>query len=255
MGTDIHMYIEKQQANGSWKALPAPKRNYTKYPGDGYFWGPHGCFTPGKCYGTDEDECEGKDCDACEGTGKSLSWYRSRDYNVFAILADVRNGHGFAGIDTGDGFNVIAPQRGMPEDVSDVIRNYHSWDHSESWLLLSEVLAFDWTQTTKHRGVIPLRSSVGVDSYEDWKRRGGGCPKAWSGSVSGPGIVIVSAVEADGILAMSPDAIRYYVSVEWEETYAESAASFLAFVSEFVENLGDPNRLGTDIRLVFGFDS
>lgn len=41
-----------------------------------------------------------------------------RRYDWFSILADVRNGYGFAGISTGDGFDVIAQPKGLPDDLS-----------------------------------------------------------------------------------------------------------------------------------------
>ena len=40
-----------------------------------------------------------------------------RSYNTFAMLADVRNGYGFAGCRTSTGFPVIHEQRGLPEDL------------------------------------------------------------------------------------------------------------------------------------------
>jgi len=40
-----------------------------------------------------------------------------RGYNTFAMLANVRNGTGFAGIKTSNGFPVIHEQRGLPEDL------------------------------------------------------------------------------------------------------------------------------------------
>lgn len=43
----------------------------------------------------------------------------SRNYDWFSILANVRNGSGFAGIKTGNGFDVIAEPRGLPDDISD----------------------------------------------------------------------------------------------------------------------------------------
>lgn len=42
-----------------------------------------------------------------------------RNYDWFAILADVRNGYGFAGVSTGSGFDVIAEPKGLPEDLSE----------------------------------------------------------------------------------------------------------------------------------------
>lgn len=41
-----------------------------------------------------------------------------RSYDWFAILADVRNGFGFAGVSTGDGFDVVAQPKGLPDDLS-----------------------------------------------------------------------------------------------------------------------------------------
>lgn len=40
-----------------------------------------------------------------------------RSYNTFAMLANVRNGYGFAGCRTSTGFPVIHEQRGLPEDL------------------------------------------------------------------------------------------------------------------------------------------
>ena len=37
----------------------------------------------------------------------------NRNYSIFAILANVRNGRGFAGIVTGTGFNPISEPRGL----------------------------------------------------------------------------------------------------------------------------------------------
>ena len=43
-----------------------------------------------------------------------------RNYDWFSILADVRNGSGFAGVNTGQGFDVITGKpRGLPTDISD----------------------------------------------------------------------------------------------------------------------------------------
>lgn len=32
MGTDIHLYVEQRQADGSWKVLPPPERDLTRWP-------------------------------------------------------------------------------------------------------------------------------------------------------------------------------------------------------------------------------
>lgn len=45
-----------------------------------------------------------------------------RSYNTFAMLADVRNGRGFAGIKTSDGFPYIHEPRGLPADLKELSR-------------------------------------------------------------------------------------------------------------------------------------
>src|SRR5690606_27440711 len=67
-----------------------------------------------------------------------------RNYDLFAILADVRNGYGFAGVYTGDGFNYISEPKGLPEDMSEelkkAIETERVWlgDHDFSYLTSSE---------------------------------------------------------------------------------------------------------------------
>lgn len=46
-----------------------------------------------------------------------------RSYNTFAMLADVRNGRGFAGIKTSDGFPYIHKPRGLPADLKEPTRD------------------------------------------------------------------------------------------------------------------------------------
>lgn len=48
----------------------------------------------------------------------------SRNYNLFAVLGDVRNGTGFAGIRTSAGFIPISSDRGLPEDVGFEMEEY-----------------------------------------------------------------------------------------------------------------------------------
>src|SRR3990167_8545130 len=98
------------------------------------------------------------------------TWYDHRNYDCFAILANVRNGFGVAGIATGGGFTPISAPRGLPPDMSpevarlDYSHPEHDEDsddvslgeHSRSWLTLAELLACDWTRVTTKRGYISL---------------------------------------------------------------------------------------------------
>jgi len=61
---------------------------------------------------------------------RRFEWYGDRNYNAFAILADVRNGYGFAGCDTGDGFVPISTPKGFPDDMCEEVRKIFCgpWD-------------------------------------------------------------------------------------------------------------------------------
>jgi len=39
-----------------------------------------------------------------------------RNYDTFAVYANVRNGHGFAGVKTGEAWEPISEPRGFPDD-------------------------------------------------------------------------------------------------------------------------------------------
>src|SRR5262249_46209472 len=129
MGCDIHFYVEKQ-VNGAW------------YSADK--WAPN--------------EDAGDEGEPILALAYKNRFYSDRNYNLFGILANVRNGSGFAGCDTGDGFVPISEPRGIPDDVSKEVKaEADRWDgdgHSHSWLTVTELMAYDWTQTTKLRGYV-----------------------------------------------------------------------------------------------------
>lgn len=89
-----------------------------------------------------------------------LGWlYDNRNYDVFAILADVRNGRGFAGVKTGEGFVPISEPKGLPSNVSEEVKkesDYWEGDgHSHSYLTLQDLLTYDWHgQKTKKAGMV-----------------------------------------------------------------------------------------------------
>lgn len=86
--------------------------------------------------------------------------YDGRNYDAFAILADVRNGRGFAGVKTGEGFNPIADPKGVPSDASPEYKEeVESWEgdgHSHSYFTVAELKAYNWNQTTISSGLVSL---------------------------------------------------------------------------------------------------
>lgn len=186
--------------------------------------------------------------------------YDDRCYDVFAMLADVRNGHGFAGIKTGNGWEPIAAPRGFPPDASIEALTTANGDHTPTWLLASEVFAyFD-------REPEPVGHLTGIVPYETWaKRRGAGetgMPQSWSGGISGPGIVVIDEAAARAGVTGS------HVRIEWNVTARRRAERFLAWL-EMVTDWEAERRWRDDpdgdvtygedvrdsVRLVFNFDS
>lgn len=179
----------------------------------------------------------------------------TRHYRLFAALAGVRNGVGFAGVDTGDAVVPLSPPRGVPDCASsEYLERAGSMGedgHSHSWLLLAELLAYDWTRPIVTRGLVPL------DTYANWRGFAEGlgwAPNSWSSSVFGPGIQHVSRDEADVLIAggTRDQAGRIYVRCQWEQPFcvASGGAEWSRFIAPMLRK-GTPES----VRVVFFFDN
>lgn len=172
MGCDIHFFTEARQADGTWKH--ADPRVLNKY------------YEPDN--GEREYELE--------------SVYFGRNYRLFAILANVRNGYGFAGVDTGDALVPIADPRGLPDDVSAAVREESdSWGvdgHSHSYFTLQELLDFNWTQRVCNRGWVNWLTWANFHQSKQLAFRSSeeDQPEGWSGGVSGAGVRAITEGEA-----------------------------------------------------------
>lgn len=196
-------------------------------------------------------EAKNKETGEWEFRGDAPS-YDNRNYDTFAILANVRNGWGFAGVVTGQGFNSISMPRGVPADISSLVEEERErWDgagHSYSFFNLKELLAYDWDQGTEHQGI------VNRWEYQETKERGK--PKSWCGEVSGPGIKKVTNEEMDALIASGAGTSNHYTTVHWKESYRESASDFcdefLPELQKFAESCGLEQD---EVRIVFWFDN
>jgi hypothetical protein len=186
-----------------------------------------------------------------------------RDYNSFAILAGVRNGYGFAGIMTGEGWQSIAEPRGLPEDVkvtadfeTETPRYTSKWvgtepltkkwlgDHSFSWLLLSEIE--NYLELKMQGGYL----RVGVldrKQYEELKL--GKLPTQWCGDISGGDAIVVSDI----------DYPHFPTATHVKTSWSVPKMSALYYLPKLTEALRDLQRKygveASEVRLVFGFDS
>lgn len=231
MGTDIHVATEAK-TNGKWVCL-----DRFKIEDDGWC---HQCFTAVDI---------------------------GRDYDVFAILAGVRNGSGFAGCDTGDAVIPISEPKGIPEDVSPEIQAWSDrWGadgHSHSWLTTSEIIAHDFTLPKIHRGWVNAVEFLRFEAF--------GKPQSYSGGVSGGSIehvsndamrtLIAEAIGTDGVWFDKQKALKNiktahpvhhaYTQVEWSEKQSESIPSFMVHVLPELLKRGNFD----DTRIVFFFDN
>lgn len=182
-----------------------------------------------------------------------------RHYQLFAVLADVRNGHGFAGVPTGEPVTPISAPRGLPPDflhddeehpladeslVPEFHREYYDnrlvlWmgDHSHSWLTSDEILA--WAEKA------PTVVKVGVlsrDEYEKWDKTKR--PSSYSGDVHGWTVVKIN----DNAVEKEKTPNWTHIRCSWTQDLSEELAYFFDEVKRLVREHGE-------IRFVFGFDS
>jgi hypothetical protein len=198
-----------------------------------------------------------------------------RNYDLFAILADVRNGYGFAGAETGDGFKYIAKDRGFPDDISKEVRDTAcTGDHTPTWVSLKEILEFDWNQKTNKRGMIKPNVFAKWDRRKEYNPQ----PEGWCYGVGGNGIVILQEEEmreyVNKIIGEAygnipekkekdrrlvdenewPSPITRYCEVRWQCKYAKSTKNMWEQILPHMLPLG--KKHGYDnVRLVMNFDS
>lgn len=189
-------------------------------------------------------------------------WDEGRHYFLFSVLADVRNGYGFAGVPTYDPIKPIAKPRGLPVDfevnegmthplksvelLGSWAREWHEkhpeepldkWmgDHSHSWLTADEILKYAATHSeraARHTGVMEIAD------YNGWDKTSP--PDSYSGGVMGQGVQVNVPAEIDDKTT--------HVQVSWVENAMGEISYFLKEVQRLKDEHGD-------VRLVFGFDS
>lgn len=202
-------------------------------------------------------------------TGEKLAvktnWEMGRDYTLFAILAGVRNGYGFAGCYRHEPLTPIAEGRGIPDwlEVGDECycpELHNKWygrygneqefgeylgDHSFTYMTVDEILAWSgWGAKLLRGGVL------GKEHYLETLYISK-APEHWCGGVSGGGTVTVEENVFMDLLLMGMGEKVTHVSCKWvaEETLAESKEYFLKEVKRIKDEFGG------NTYLVLGFDS
>lgn len=180
--------------------------------------------------------------------------YDGRNYDLFGILADVRNGRGFAGCDTGNGFIPISQPKGLPIDVSEKVQEESdNWDcdgHSHTYFSLQELLDYDWNRTTEKRGW------VSKQEYKTFLKNG--APDGWSGGIDGGCVVHISNEEMENRISndIQDETKCYYTLIEWCTLYSESASCFYTDTIPKLKAIAEANNISyDDVRIIFWFDN
>lgn len=182
----------------------------------------------------------------------------NRNYNLFSILANVRNGNSLV---------PISELKGLPNDVSDGVRKESDgWDgdgHSHSYFTLQELLAYDWTQTATLRGVVHAST---FDKWTRWGEKEGESPDSYCGGVYGFGVEIISRSELEKRLkkvtkgidnyqlrdeAITKALPSVYCNLQWQIPYYRCASEFLSELIPQLLRLGKPEN----VCIVFWFDN
>lgn len=185
----------------------------------------------------------------------------NRHYLLFAVLADVRNGFGFAGSYRHEPLRpILEERRGLPDDFGndyDFYRDQWMGDHSYNWLLGSEML--NWTRLDRS---LVFGGVLSREEFNQWD--GVSEPQRYSGGVWGSDITtivdkasaarcLVSVDEeqrdAGTGLVVAPVTDWTHIQVYWRASLQEQLEYFFdGIIKPLVEEYGD-------IRMVFGFDS
>jgi hypothetical protein len=217
MGCDIHFFVERRK-RGRWGEVYKKEKVEIRYPkGKPYVY-----YT--NYYG-----------------------YRGRNYDLFAILAGVRN------------YNDIQPisePRGLPDDVCKPIKKESdAWDcdgHSHSYLTLKELLNFDWEQGYLATAV------MGHQEFDRWDKKS--CPDSYCRGISGANVVDISQAEYGRLksLGQLDPTITYAIQVTWKDSYKDAVKDgefFKKTIPRLKDLMREQDLRPEDIRIVFWFDN
>lgn len=182
----------------------------------------------------------------------SSTYEQDRHYQLFAVLAGVRNGREVTPISEPRGlpadFKVVDEENHPIESLSIMSpwrQKYHEatealevWmgDHSHSWLTSSEMLA--WFESAP---VVVQCGVISREQYEAWDKETK--PDSYSGDIIGPRVVVIEESEVGH--TNSPWS---HVRVTWESPLKLELEYFFNEVRRLQNEHGE-------VRFVFGFDS
>lgn len=250
MGCDIHIYLEVKDKNGKWNFVPNvsyiayeenKKRKSVKM---NKYNEVLKLFPNPKMFPDIKDLLRtdfGIDYDKYHDLNHPLLNLNNRDYRLFSILADVRNGYGFV---------PISDPKGVPDDASKEYKaEVKGWGydgHSHSHFTLKELKDYDWN------GGITCYGLLSEEEFLQWVKNGKGIPESYCAGIFGS-TKEVSEQELNDIINKNINRekhVCYCVKVYWNEKCTDY--SFYNKFIPWLEGLGiEPDN----IRIVFFFDN
>ena len=173
-----------------------------------------------------------------------------RQYSLFALLADVRNGFGFAGIVTHTPLEPLFPGRGLPEDRDTTTYNEADenapWlgEHSFTWADFYELKEVNWDDTyiVTTGVVLAARAKLMKDGEQ---------PEEYSTSVMGQGIETFKCLGEWEESGHPED--KSYIQCYWHHNPFKNCA-FRRWVDGGLTEIAD--KFGpANVRVLMGFDS
>ena len=201
-------------------------------------------------------------------------WKFDRNYTLFAILAGVRNGYGFAGCYRHEPLTPVAEGRGLPDWLETeeggeyTPELYNPWygsrwgekdekefgcwlgDHSRTHMTLDEILSWEgWNNYIVQGGVLTKEHYVETICQ-------GTNPEQWCGGVSGGDTNVVEEQVMNSLLLAGGSAKNItHIQCKWksDQTLREDYSWFLGEIERIKREY--PTEEGEEIYLVVGFDS
>lgn len=171
--------------------------------------------------------------------------YDRRNYELFAMLAGVRNDYGIV---------PIGAPKGLPDDLSPEVEDDMWLEHTPSWLTLAELQAYNWERWFEREVWMAYPQHV---EYVN-----SGSPSSWCMGAYGRLVRRITTEQMNALIA-NPQSLRapgdqedlgnVYAPRKWRETYREAAGDFYTEAIPKLEALADGDP--TSVRIVFYFDS
>jgi len=232
MGTDIHLGVERLN-NGKWEEVVDLFPNHEQIMG---------------AYNNFRSEDPALREPALEVLNNMPT---HRDYDLFAMLANVRNGVGFGGVKRGEPVTPLFADRGRPENTCFALHDGDHWlggYHSFTWCTYNEAMAAPWTRAVVTHAVVDF------DEWIRWQESDAVTPQMWSQGVAGGNTRIVDESEAKKIRESGDSTDGVYVQTYWEwRPLADSSFRRWLLSPKFQETA---KRFGGDnLRICMSFDS